>query len=179
MIAITRGERPPRPTHPTLTDRLWELMNQCWDQDRHNRPRMLEVLFALKSLIHERTRPSSPLPAIADTPTQVLDIQQRLEKLDPSNEEYRPLLHALLVHQDLKPHIQSLRREDLQRFIELVDKAGKVDIHPHRCLYYSYRRLITSRSQTISFERPYADYRAHAATVRSSHSLTSSRAENF
>ena len=33
MVAIAGGERPPRPTHPTLTDRLWTLTRRCWDQE--------------------------------------------------------------------------------------------------------------------------------------------------
>lgn len=66
MTAIIRGNRPPRPTHSSFTDRLWELMNQCWDQDRHNRPRMLEVLLALNPLIHERKLVRGPLSVTTD-----------------------------------------------------------------------------------------------------------------
>ena len=58
MMAIINGKRPPRPTHSSLTCGLWELMNQCWDQERHNRPRMVGVLFALNSHIHECKRAS-------------------------------------------------------------------------------------------------------------------------
>ena len=130
MIAIINGDRPPRPTHGALTGRLWELMNRCWDKDRHNRPRMLEVLLALDPPIHEYTHSSGPLQVTADVPTLVSDTQQRLENIDPLNKEYRPLLHALLSHQNLEAYTNSLRREDLQRFIELLDKASKTDIHP-------------------------------------------------
>jgi hypothetical protein len=42
-----RGERPPRPTHPALTDELWALMRRCWDQQLSPRPEMAEVLRIL------------------------------------------------------------------------------------------------------------------------------------
>ena len=130
MIAIISGKRPPRPTHSTLTDSLWELMNRCWDQDRHNRPRMLEVILALNPLVHEYTRPSGRPPVTADVPTLVSDTRQRLENTDSLNEEYRPFLHALLSHRDLKTYIDELQSDDLQRFVELLDKVGQDDIHP-------------------------------------------------
>ena len=104
-------------------------MNRCWDQDRHNRPQMLEVLLTLDPPGHECMRPSGALPITTDAPTLVSDIQQRLENLDPLNEEYRQILHALLSHSDLKPYINGLRTDDLQRFIELLDKVGKAGIH--------------------------------------------------
>ena len=47
MLAIMRGERPPRPTHPTLTDELWALMQSCWDQVPHSRPEISKVLKVL------------------------------------------------------------------------------------------------------------------------------------
>ena len=109
--------------HSGLTDGLWELMNRCWDQDRYNRPRMLEVLLILNPLIHESTRPNGPLPVTADVPTSVSDIRQWLENLDPSNEEYRPLLYALLSHRDLKAYIDNPQKRDLRGFIELLDEV--------------------------------------------------------
>ena len=138
MIAIMSGKRPPRPKHSSLTDKLWELMNWCWDQDQHKRPRMLEVLLALNPLMYECTRPGGP-PSIT-TATLVPDIQQRLENLDPSNEEYRHFLHALLSHRHLKPYINNLQEDNLRRFVELLDKVGNADIHPGRCLYHLSRR---------------------------------------
>ena len=133
MVAIISGNRPTRPTHSTFTGTLWELMNQCWDQDKHGRPRMLEVLLALNPLIYERTHPNWSPSITADVPTLVPDIRRRLEELDPSNEEYRPLLYALLSHRDLEPHINSLLGDDLRGFVELLDKVGKADIHRHQC----------------------------------------------
>ena len=40
---ILRGNRPPRPEHPSCTDDLWALMKRCWDKDLHSRPSALEI----------------------------------------------------------------------------------------------------------------------------------------
>ena len=49
VLAIA-GERPPRPTHPTLTDELWVLTQRCWGQEAHLRPKAPEVLRILHGL---------------------------------------------------------------------------------------------------------------------------------
>ena len=129
ITAIISGGRPPRPMHSGLTDELWELMNRCWNQDRHNRPRMLEVLLGLNPLANEFPHPSGVPPVTADVPSPISDIRQRLENLEPSDEEYRPLLYALLSHRDLNPYICGLQNGDLQRFVEFLDEVGKADIY--------------------------------------------------
>jgi len=119
VYAVMQGNRPPRPNHPALTDGLWKLMQRCWDQDRHNRPRMSEVSQALGPPILpstlQRTRPEEP----------VSNIQQRLEGLNPTAADYRPLLSQLLDHRGLKPHIQGLEESDLEIFVELLDKVSE------------------------------------------------------
>jgi hypothetical protein len=52
---------------------------------------------------------------------------KQLEKLDPSDAKYRPLLHELLSRQDLRPYVQSLHGSDLEGFVELLDKVGRTD----------------------------------------------------
>ena len=50
-VAISRiigGNRPSRPTHSTFTDKLWVLMQCCWDQDPRLRPGVSEVLEVLR-----------------------------------------------------------------------------------------------------------------------------------
>ena len=47
---IMNGERPPRPHHPIFTTKLWELMQCCWDDDPHVRPRVSEVLRVLRGV---------------------------------------------------------------------------------------------------------------------------------
>ena len=50
MLAIVGRRRPPRPTNLTLTDGLWVLVQRCWDQEAHLRPKASEVLRVLHSL---------------------------------------------------------------------------------------------------------------------------------
>ena len=47
MSAIVGGERPSRPTHPALTDKLWTLTQRCWDQDVRRRPNTLWISCSL------------------------------------------------------------------------------------------------------------------------------------
>ena len=133
MMAIIRGDRPPRPAHLGLTKGLWQLIQKCWDRDRHTRPRMLEVLLTLNHPIHQRMQPMGQQSVTTDVKTLVSDIQQCLKTLDPPNEEYRPLLYALLDHADLKPHVNSLTGDDAQEFIGLLDRVSKADTRLHQC----------------------------------------------
>jgi len=63
------------------------------------------------------------MPVASDTPT-VSDVQKRLEGLGPSDDKYRPLLHELLSHQDLKLHIHGLDGPGLEELVELLDRAS-------------------------------------------------------
>jgi len=47
ILAIAEGSQPTRPTHPTLTESLWALMQRCWDRNPHLRPEVSGVLQAL------------------------------------------------------------------------------------------------------------------------------------
>lgn len=49
MYNMTRGERPPRPTHPVFTDALWTLTQRCWDRDPILRPKTSEALRILRT----------------------------------------------------------------------------------------------------------------------------------
>ncbi|KAF9789483.1 kinase-like domain-containing protein [Thelephora terrestris] len=44
VLAIMKGTRPPRPTHPRFTSDLWRLMQHCWDQNPHSRPEVPSIL---------------------------------------------------------------------------------------------------------------------------------------
>ena len=47
VFEIMNGDRPPRPTHPTIAERLWSLMKLCWDNEPHLRPEISKVLETL------------------------------------------------------------------------------------------------------------------------------------
>jgi len=49
MLAVMTGKRPPRPTHPALTDQLWMLMQRLWSQDPYSRPDISEALHFLSA----------------------------------------------------------------------------------------------------------------------------------
>lgn len=49
VFAVLNGERPPRPTHATCTDVLWDLMERCWEDDPYSRPEVGEVLKIVSS----------------------------------------------------------------------------------------------------------------------------------
>lgn len=48
-FAILKGFRPPRPKDPTVTEKLWILMDRSWAQEPHLRPDILEVLQGLRT----------------------------------------------------------------------------------------------------------------------------------
>ena len=43
MTLVSRGKRPPRQDEPPLSDRAWELIQQCWVTEPQKRPRMKDV----------------------------------------------------------------------------------------------------------------------------------------
>ena len=47
MFEIMNGGRPPRPTIPVIAERLWSLMERCWDSEPHLRPEISEALEIL------------------------------------------------------------------------------------------------------------------------------------
>ena len=70
-------------------------------------------------------------PAVFDLQASASDIQQWLEKLNPTDSNYQPLLLGLLSHQGLKSHIQGLQGSDLGRFVELLDNVSEIDSSIH------------------------------------------------
>lgn len=49
LSGIPKGIRPSRPTHPALTETLWDLMQRCWDHDPRLRPDAAEVSGVLRA----------------------------------------------------------------------------------------------------------------------------------
>lgn len=45
---MERGERPERPTDMGLADSVWALIEQCWDENPRNRPKMSDVSRTLR-----------------------------------------------------------------------------------------------------------------------------------
>jgi len=55
-VAIMRGDRPPRPTHPACSYKLWSFMQRCWAPDPNIRPEVSEVFQVLPSSILDEIR---------------------------------------------------------------------------------------------------------------------------
>ena len=54
---MARGERPERPANGLelgLNDDIWELAQNCWDQDPNKRPNVTSVLERLKQMLETR-----------------------------------------------------------------------------------------------------------------------------
>jgi len=48
-VGILAGNRPTRPTHPSLTDHLWKMIERCWSQKPQKRPEISEVVLCLRT----------------------------------------------------------------------------------------------------------------------------------
>lgn len=49
-VNILAGRRPERPTHPNLTEDVWDLTQRCWNQNPKQRPEISEIIFCLQSI---------------------------------------------------------------------------------------------------------------------------------
>lgn len=52
-VDVLSGKRPERPSHPSLTDELWNLIQRCWEQDPQRRPGISDVARHLKSIVRQ------------------------------------------------------------------------------------------------------------------------------
>ena len=119
MLAVVGGERPPRPTHPTLTDDLWALIQQCWDKDARLRPRMLQILRGLWVSIPELHMRSPDLllasrtiPAWKRLTDRPLDVNERI-----------PLIADIFSDRSEIEAVRRLRGNDAQSFVDVVDEV--------------------------------------------------------
>lgn len=51
IYPLATGDRPPRPSHPELSDKLWEMIERCWDNDPLSRPPIKTVVDILEEEI--------------------------------------------------------------------------------------------------------------------------------
>ena len=49
---ITAGKRPPRLENPKIPERLWELINDCWNFRASERPPMNQIVETLKAIAY-------------------------------------------------------------------------------------------------------------------------------
>ena len=46
---MLNGRRPPRPDHPELSDRVWGMINGCWESVPSRRRTVMEVIAVLEA----------------------------------------------------------------------------------------------------------------------------------
>jgi len=69
MHAVISGERPPKPENAEeieMTEVVWELLVECWREDRTKRPNISEILGRFCGIIWER-KASDPTIDLAGT----------------------------------------------------------------------------------------------------------------
>jgi serine/threonine protein kinase len=49
ILSVFRNNRPPRPVHPEVTDRVWNMIERCWNKDPFNRMSAAEVVDILEA----------------------------------------------------------------------------------------------------------------------------------
>jgi len=47
--AMWKGAQSPRPDHPEVSDRMWEMMKQCWKRAPPERITIMEVVRVLEA----------------------------------------------------------------------------------------------------------------------------------
>ena len=121
VVIMAQGERPPRPTHPILTERIWSLIQRCWEHDPHSRPEITEVLQILltPSVPHLLWRPLACLTVSSDLPNWKILITYRL----PTN-EHAALITSIFSSRDEIEVAQRLSGGDAQAFIDRVDQVN-------------------------------------------------------
>ena len=125
ILAIMRGERPPRPTHPALTDPLWTIIQCCWDQDPHLRPQVSKVLQVLLS--PSVSHPVSVIAycgldgflVISDTPAWKHLINSTLA----ANKRIPLILAMFSDHHEIEI-AGHLCRDDAQAFVNIIDEVS-------------------------------------------------------
>ena len=98
IMKTGKGERPPRPTDPTLPNDVWELMQDCWQQDPQSRPEMRVVLQSL-------------------APSLLRCLHQSTKSLP----EFQVALNQLYDSTEYKGCINQLRGAESERFVNLLD----------------------------------------------------------
>ena len=124
MVIMINNMRPPRPTHPTFTDSLWELMRRCWDDNPQLRPEASEVLQILLTLSVPRLFQASSVCkldyifACSDFPAWKRSISDHL-----SVDERTSLITSVFLDPDQIEVVASLPKNDAQALADVIDKV--------------------------------------------------------
>ena len=120
IFAIMRGERPPRPTHPTFTEDLWAVMQRCWHQNPVSRPQFSEVVQIL-----------------------TLPFRKHLVSHTLGKDERIHLIATIFSDDDQVKVVRPASEDDTQIFIDVIDEVSPCVIS------YSMDRLVDIQTFTF------------------------------
>lgn len=100
-MAIMHGNRPPQPTNLASSDKLWGLIQRCWDQEPLLRPKVSEVLRIL--------------------PTSALDKLRRLYEPGMASQEFQLALGRFYCSTEYQDNVDGLHGTDLKEFVDFLD----------------------------------------------------------
>ena len=141
---MAQGKRPPRPTHPYFTEKLWALMQRCWDHEPRLRPEVSEVLQVLLTMwvprlfrwpsAHEfdYTLIRSDLPTWKRLISPHLSVDKRMS-----------LIASIFADRDEVQAIEYLSGDDAQDFVDAIDKVNSRTI--------SYSKAANTATETFTF----------------------------
>jgi serine/threonine protein kinase len=88
-VNVLSGNRPERPTHPSLTDNLWDLTEHCWNHDPRRRLEISEVVLRLRAT-------STPQRDDGPTPDGATLVGVRQTELSSGESNFVPLDEVVL-----------------------------------------------------------------------------------
>ena len=121
MSAIMGGKRPPRPTHSSLADWLWELTQRCWDPEVSQRPQIsqvLEVLHRLSVSVLDHT-----LVGLTGSLFSGRSAWNRFITCPLTKPERISLIAAIFSDRDEIEAVGNLCGNDAQSFIDAADEV--------------------------------------------------------
>ena len=124
MLAITQGKRPQRPTHPDFTENLWALIQRCWDEDPHSRPKASEVSQALLTLLVLFVLTINPPLSLTLLVSSTPPGWKRLINPTLPVDERIPLITSIFSDTDGVEVFKYLSGNDAQTFVDVVDEVS-------------------------------------------------------
>ena len=138
MSKVTRGERPPRPTYPTFTERLWELTQRCWDHNHKLCPGISEVLRVLPTTSAPHLLTCSNLPA-----------WKRLTSSHLSLDEQLALISSIFADRGEVEAVVQLPADDARAFVNATDEINP----PRGPVFESWDRILVLILYILSIRR--------------------------
>jgi len=122
-VGILSGKRPERPTHPSLTDELWDLIQRCWDQEPQLRPGISEVVSYLQAALATQ----GDCEDGTSVPTTVCTVSMNSRKRESSHRASSFLTFYVVVSHDRQVYTVNRRLyAGFRRFTSLPDHFPNV-----------------------------------------------------